>query len=240
MSFQLRLFFEFFHNILDAASWQFNQLGIQFCSKNKKLVASNDGARVAIVQGNGDKTLKVPKALENTVAFLQNMKLRYNDGLGTQNIVTFLGINFIEDMRLKCKIRLLNDLVIPVDIKKLNFIENPDIASIRETSKDYFQESTVIKPSQIEHILHPRALSPLQEEMMSHHTWLHLLPFPQLIVMVELGEIPRRLASLKECCPICVPSLFGQANPRRHIQFGRILMIILAQELLWIILSLRN
>jgi hypothetical protein len=98
------------------------------------------------------------------------MKLRYNDGLGTQNIVTFLGINFIEDMRLKCKIRLLNDLVIPVDIKKLNFIENPDIASIRETSKDYFQESTVIKPSQIEHILHPRALSPLQEEMMSHHT----------------------------------------------------------------------
>jgi hypothetical protein len=87
------------------------------------------------------------------------MKLRYNDGLGTQDIVTFLGTNFVEDMRLKCKIRLT-----------LNFIENPDIASIPETSEDYFQESTVITPSQLEHILHPKALSLLQEEMMSHHT----------------------------------------------------------------------
>jgi hypothetical protein len=54
--------------------------------------------------------------------------------------VTFLGTNFVEDMRLKCKIRLSNDMFILVDIKTLNFIENPDIdiASIPETSKDYF------------------------------------------------------------------------------------------------------
>jgi hypothetical protein len=115
-------------------------------------------------------------------------------------------------MRLKCKIRLLNDSVILVDIETLNFIENPDIASIPETSEDYFQESTVITPSQLEHILHPKALSLLQEEMMSHHTQLHHLPFPQLIVMTESGEIPRHLASLKGCCPICVPCLIGQAH----------------------------
>jgi hypothetical protein len=48
--------------------------------KNKELAASNDGAGVAIVQGNGDMTLKVPMTLENMVAFLQNMKLKYNDG----------------------------------------------------------------------------------------------------------------------------------------------------------------
>jgi hypothetical protein len=46
------------------------QLDIQFCSKNKELAASNYGARVAIVQGNGDMTLKVPMTLETTVAFL--------------------------------------------------------------------------------------------------------------------------------------------------------------------------
>jgi hypothetical protein len=44
------------------------------------------------------------------------------------------------------------------------------MTSIPETSKDYFQESTVITPSQLEHILHLKALSLLQEEMMSHHT----------------------------------------------------------------------
>jgi hypothetical protein len=41
-------------------------------------------------------------------------------------------------MRLKCKIILSNDMVILVDIKTLNFIKNPDIASIPETSEDYF------------------------------------------------------------------------------------------------------
>ncbi len=116
--------------------------------------------------------------------------MRYNDGLSTQHIVTFLETDFVEDMRLKCKIKLSNDSVILVDIETLNFIESPDIASIPETSEDYFQECTVITPSQLEHILHLKTLSPLQEEMMSHHTWLHHLPFPQLIVMAEAGKIP--------------------------------------------------
>jgi hypothetical protein len=85
----------------DSINWAFSS-----AVKNKVLAASNDGAGVAIMQGNSDMTLKVPMTLESTVAFLQNMKLRYSDGLGTQDIVTFLGTNFVEDMRLKCKIRL--------------------------------------------------------------------------------------------------------------------------------------
>ncbi len=52
--------------------------------------------------------------------------------------MTFLGTNFVKDMRLKCKIRLSKDAVILVDIETLNFIVNPDIASIPETSEDYF------------------------------------------------------------------------------------------------------
>jgi hypothetical protein len=166
----------------DSINWSFSS-----ALKNTELAASNDGAGAAIIQGNGDMTLKVLMTLENTVAFLQNMELRYNDGSGTWDIVTFLGTNFVEDMRLKWKIRLSNDAVILLDIKTFNFIENPDKASIPDTSEDYFWESTVITPSQFEHMLHPKALSPLQKEMMSHHTWLHHVPFPQLIVMAESG-----------------------------------------------------
>ncbi len=126
----------------NSINWAFSS-----AAKNKELAALNDGAGVAFIQGNGGMTLKVSMTPENTVAFLQNMKLRYNDGLGTQDIVIFLGAYFVEDMRLKCKIRLSNDTVILADIKTLNFIENPDISSILKTSKDYFQESTVITPS---------------------------------------------------------------------------------------------
>ncbi len=81
-------------------------------------------------------------------------------------------------------------------METLNFIENPDIASIQQTSADYVCKSELITPSQLEHIMHPKALSPLQEEMMSHHTRLHHLPFPKQISMAEAGEIPRRLALL--------------------------------------------
>jgi hypothetical protein len=118
--------------------------------KDLELAASDEGAGLATVQGNGNVSLDIPVKLINL----------YNDGLGTRDIVTFLGADFVEDMQLKCKIQLSNDSVILVDVETLNFIENPDIALIPEM---------VITPSQLEHILHPKSLSPLQEEMMSHH-----------------------------------------------------------------------
>jgi hypothetical protein len=43
------------------------------------------------------------------------MKLKYNDGNGTQDIVTFLGVDFINGMQLKCNIRLLDDSTKLVD-----------------------------------------------------------------------------------------------------------------------------
>ncbi len=126
--------------------------------------------------------------------------------------MTFLGADFIDDMQLQCKIQKSNDSVILINLETLNLIENPDIASIPQTLADYIRESEHITPLQLEHILHPKALSPLQEEMMSHHTRLHHLPFPKLIAMAEAEEIPRPLASLKRCCPICVACLFGTAH----------------------------
>jgi hypothetical protein len=64
----------------------------------------------------------------------------------------------------------------------------------------------------VEHLLMPQSLLPLQEEMMSHHYQLHHMHFPQLIILAEKGIIPKRLASLKGRCPICVACLFGQAH----------------------------
>jgi hypothetical protein len=142
------------------------------------------------------------------------MHLKYNDGRGTQDIVTVLGADFVEDMQIKYQIKLSNNSVILVDSETLNFMANPNIASILQTSEDYCQDCENIEPSPLEHILSPQSLSPLQEEMMSHHCHLHHTPFPKLITMAEKGEIPKHLASLKGCCPICVACLFGQAHKR--------------------------
>jgi hypothetical protein len=105
-------------------------------------------------------------------------------------------------------------MVILVDPENLNFIENPDVASFLQTSDDYLCESENILPSQLQTLLSPKSLSPLQEEMLSHHNRLHHTPFPKLIVMAQQGVLPKRLTSLKGRCPLCVACLFGQAHKR--------------------------
>jgi hypothetical protein len=89
------------------------------------------------------------------------MKLRYNNGNETQDIVTFVGADFVNDMQIKCKVKLSEDRTILVDPEMLNFIENPDIASIPQTSEDCCQEIEHIGPLQLEHLLTPQSLSPL-------------------------------------------------------------------------------
>ena len=115
-------------------------------------------------------------------------------------------------MQLKCSVQLSDDTVLLVDPETLNFIENPDSASILQTSDDYLRESANVSQSQLDTLLSPKSLSPLQEEMLSHHNRLHHTPFPKLIVMAQQGIIPKRLASLKGRCLLCVACLFGQAH----------------------------
>jgi hypothetical protein len=152
--------------------------------------------------------------LTNLISFFDSMKLQYNNGNRTRDIVIFGGADFIDIMQIKCKIKLSDDRTILVDPEMLNFIEDPDIASIPQTSENYCQEIEHIELSQLEHLLTPQSLSPLQEEMMSHHYQLHHMQFPHLIVLAEKGIIPKKLPSLKGRCPICVACLFGQAHKR--------------------------
>ncbi len=56
------------------------------------------------------------------------MRLRYNDGQGTRDIVTFLRADFIDGMQLKCKVQKSDESEILINLETLNFIENPDIA----------------------------------------------------------------------------------------------------------------
>jgi hypothetical protein len=117
------------------------------------------------------------------------MRLHDNGVQGTRDIVTFFGADFIDVMKLICKIQLSSGTTELVDIEMLNFIKNLVFASIPKTSEEHVCNTANITPSQLEHIMPPKALSPLQEEMMSHHTCLHHLSWPKLISMVETGEI---------------------------------------------------
>jgi hypothetical protein len=129
------------------------------------------------------------------------MKLRYNDGNGTRDVVQSLGVDFIDGMQLKCNIRLSNDSTKLVDPETLDFIENPDIAIISQTLEEYCRDAANLKPSDLEHILKPVTLSPFQEEMLSYHYWLHHEPFPKLIMLAEKGENSKTSCFVKRMLP---------------------------------------
>jgi hypothetical protein len=190
----------------DAVNWLFSSK-----EKEKDFANLEEGDTIVHVS-NTTVMLDVPVTIENMSSFFQNMKLRYNDGNGTQDIVTFLGVNYIDGMQSKCNARPLNDSTKLVDPKTLNFIENPNIAIIPQTSEEYCRDAVHLNQLDLEHILKPITLSPLQEEMLSYHYCLHNEPFPKMITLVEKGEIPKRLASLKGIWPICTPCLFGKAH----------------------------
>ncbi len=114
----------------------------------------NDGGAIVTIREN-EISMDIPLTLTNLVSVSKDMGLEYNDGRGTQDIVTFLWADFVEYIQIKCQIKLSDDSVILVDPETSNLIANPNISLIPQTSKDHCQDCKNIEPSQSEHILLP-------------------------------------------------------------------------------------
>jgi hypothetical protein len=170
------------------------------------LASDDNGDVIVTVDSEGGVSFALAATVDNVVSFMKGMKLWYNDGNGTREILTFLDIDYIDDMHMVCLIWRSDDTELLVVPEMLNFIENPDIASICQTNEEYYEECHYLDPSDLEKIVHPQSLSPLREEIMSRFCLLHHTAF------AEQGEIPKHLAQLRNHCPICVLCLFGTAH----------------------------
>ena len=111
----------------DGINWAFSSK-----TKDKAIIESDDEVGSVLIYGD-NVTLDIPATVENMSSCLQGMKLRYNDGNGTRDVVRFLGVDFIDGMQLKCNVRFSDDSTKLVDPETLDFIENPDIAIIPQT-----------------------------------------------------------------------------------------------------------
>jgi len=128
--------------------------------------------------------------------------------------VTFLGADFIDGVQLKRRIQKSDESEILVDLETLNFIENPDIATIPQTLADYIHKSELITPLQLEHIMHPKALSPSQEEMMSHLTQSTSLAISEAYCYGRGRGDSTSSCMVKRTLSYCVACLFGTAHKR--------------------------
>jgi hypothetical protein len=99
------------------------------------------------MDSDGGISFDMPVSLDNVISFMEGMKLQYNHGNGTRDIVTFLGVNYIDDMQMVCLIQWLDDTKLFVVPQMLNSIENLDITSIPQTNNKYYEECHYLDPS---------------------------------------------------------------------------------------------
>ena len=65
-----------------------------------ELANLDDNGGGILTIGEDEVTLDIPLMLTNLVSFFKDMKLKYNDGQGTCDIVTFLGADFGKNMQI--------------------------------------------------------------------------------------------------------------------------------------------
>ncbi len=68
---------------------------------------TENGAIIYIIEN--EISMDVPLTLTNLISFFDGMHHRYNNGNGTQDIVPFVGADFVDDMQIKFKVKLLNN-----------------------------------------------------------------------------------------------------------------------------------
>ena len=73
--------------------------------KDKELASNENDDIVVMLDSEGGVSFDMPASVENVISFIKGMKLCYNDGNGTWDIVTFLGIYYVDDMQMVCHIQ---------------------------------------------------------------------------------------------------------------------------------------
>ena len=95
---------------------------------------------------------------------------------------------------------------------------NPDVGWIPSSVTEYKQSAKTLSEKDIEKIMSPKNLSPLQQEFLSVHYKLNHLPFTIMLRISNMSILPCRFLKLRNDFPPCVSCLFGQAHrrPWRH------------------------
>ena len=90
--------------------------------------------------------------------------------------------------------------------------ENPDISWIPSSVPEYRSTVNLLSQKDIEKLISPIHLSPLQQEFLSVHHKLFHLPYTTMLRLAKFGILPRRFLKLRNDLPPCVSCMFGQAH----------------------------
>ena len=91
----------------------------------------------------------------------------------------------------------------------------PSFDNIPQTPLDYKNEVGVgISQEEAQRLARPKALSPVQQELLSWHHRLYHLKFKRIFTLARLGILPKTLLECENTAPLCLECQFGQAKRR--------------------------
>ena len=114
--------------------------------------------------------------------FMADESIKFNNGQGNHDIVTYLG-PMEHEHGLKHKIINSSSKEFLVDGVMLSPLDEPDIASVSAIIEHYASELPNLTKDQLEQIAHPEILDNDQRELMALHCKMNHVPFPALIRM---------------------------------------------------------
>ena len=90
--------------------------------------------------------------------------------------------------------------------------EQPEIANIPVTTKDYKNVTSVLSDEELDKLAHPQSLTPQEQEFLDVHHRLFHLPFTIMFRLSKLGVLPKHFIRLIKRPPPCASCMFGMAH----------------------------
>ena len=91
--------------------------------------------------------------------------------------------------------------------------DDQDLADIPTSTEDYIRLCQEIKPEDIQRLVSPKALSPIQEEWLQWHERTNHLPYSQMRKLAKAGVLPKKFTNLHSP-PLCPSCAFGASKRR--------------------------
>ena len=134
--------------------------------------------------------------------------LIYKNG-GHNDLVKVLSSKVDEDGMLRYAIEYSSGELDEVPREFLSRPDTPDIAYIPTTIPQLREATRQLKDDDLETILHPKPLSPAEQEFLDLHHRLFHLPYAIMFRLAKAGFLPKHLLRVKDRPPPCASCLFG-------------------------------
>ena len=84
-----------------------------------------------------------------------------------------------------------------------------DAFAIPTSVDEYHAQAEKLDTEAIQQLMHPRTLTPLEQEFMDSHHSLQHAPYTEMFRLAEFGHLPKRFLRLKKKPPMCASCIFS-------------------------------